>query len=212
MIGRVRENWNQAIGSRFFVIQLSITAVTLVLLSLFIGRFFIYVQSVEGSRLNDPLLAIIRADDVSAVVFTLIYGGILTAVVYLSAFPYLLLKAGQAYVLLTLMRMVTIFFFPLEPDEAIVALKDPLVDRLFYEHQLITKDLFFSGHVSVIAMLAIVSKNFYIKRILATIALMVAIALLIQHVHYTIDVVAAPFFAWISVVAAEKIPQPSTVR
>jgi hypothetical protein len=109
------------------------------------------------------------------------------------------------------MRIMTLLLFPLEPDHEMILLNDPFVDRFFYNSNPITKDLFFSGHVSVIAMLAFVSRNFYIKRILGVIAFMVGVALLIQHAHYTIDVVAAPFFAWMSVRIAEKIPQTSTV-
>ncbi|HMJ71143.1 MAG TPA: phosphatase PAP2-related protein [Cyclobacteriaceae bacterium] len=211
MIKSVINNWKQAIGSRTFVVQLSVTMFLLLLLALLIGRFFAYVQSVKGTLLNDPLLAMLPAEDMSMIIFPLIYGAIAIGLIHLSVFPDRMLRAAQAYVLLTLMRMLTLFLFPLEPDRSIVVLNDAFVDLLFYDNRLITKDLFFSGHVSVIVMLAMASKNFFIKRILGTIASIVGLSLLIQHAHYSIDILAAPVFAWVSVRIAEKIPQATPV-
>lgn len=118
------------------------------------------------------------------------------------------LLAAEAYVLVTVMRMITLFLFPLEPDGNMVSLQDPFVDHLFYGDLPVTKDLFFSGHVSVLAIMAFVCDNYYLKRVFATAALIVGVSLLIQHAHYTIDVVAAPFFAWIATVIARRlVPQ-----
>jgi membrane-associated phospholipid phosphatase len=55
-----------------------------------------------------------------------------------------------------------------------------------------TKDLFFSGHTTTMVLIFLCLK----KRTDKTIALMAAFAvaylLLVQHIHYTIDVLAAP--------------------
>jgi hypothetical protein len=213
MIRDIVNHWRQAFSSRTFVIQLAVTLVCLLVLYFVIGPFFAYVQSVPGKTLNDPVLASIRAEDMSVVIFTLIYSSLIAGILYFITSPLLAIRAGLAYIFITLMRMTTLFLFPLEPDPQIILLKDPFVDSLFYEGQVITKDLFFSGHVAVLAMLAFVSPNFWLKRIFGTVALMVGVALLVQHAHYTIDVVAAPVFAWVGTLivgrVAHKIPQPS---
>jgi hypothetical protein len=119
-------------------------------------------------------------------------------------YPTKLILAAEAYLFDTLMRMTTLYLFPLEPDGNMVPLSDPFVDRLFYGDQVVTKDLFFSGHVSVLMMLAFVADTFFLKRVFATVAIIVGLSMLIQHAHYTIDIIAAPFFAWISTFIARR--------
>lgn len=205
MNGTPTSEWKLAFSSSAFVIQLTCTLISLVVLAFMIDDFFAYVQSVKGTTLNDPVLNMIPAEDMSVVIFTCIYGALIAGLIFLLRSPRLLLIAAEAYVSITIMRMVTLLLFPLEPDSNMVTLNDPFVDRLFYDEQAVTKDLFFSGHVSVLVMMTLVSDNFYLKRLLGTVALIVGISLLIQHAHYTIDVVAAPVFAWIGVFIAGLI-------
>lgn len=191
--------WKQAVGSKTFVLQACLTLTTLVLLAIFTGPFFGFVQSVKGTQLADPVLMLLPAQDVSFTIFTLLYGGIVAAFVYLGQHPFLLLQAGGAYAILTLLRICTLYLFPLEPPTDIIPLKDFFVDRLFYDNRLITKDLFFSGHTATLALLVIVVRKVYLKFILGVIAVAVGTLLLVQHAHYSVDVIAAPIFAWISV-------------
>lgn len=193
---------------RAFVVHLSVTLLVLIVFTVFSGQFFGFIQSVSGRSLNDSLLSLIPAHDMSIAIFGLIYGGLFVSGIYLLRSPYILLKTLEAYVILTLFRICTLLLFPLEPDEAIIPLIDPLVDTLFYSGVVVTKDLFFSGHTALLALLAIAVKNVYLKYALWLAAFVVALLLLIQHAHYTIDVIAAPVFAWISVkIAARLMPK-----
>lgn len=63
--------WREALSSRAFTIQLSAAAISLAVLFITIGDFFAYVQSVQGTSLNDPVLDSIPADDMSVVIFSL---------------------------------------------------------------------------------------------------------------------------------------------
>jgi hypothetical protein len=94
------------------------------------------------------------------------------------------------------MRMCTLFVFPLEPSKVIIPLSDPLIDQLFYNNNIITKDLFFSGHVATLFLFVLAVPN-PLKYVFIVITLLVAILILIQHVHYTIDILGAPLFSWI---------------
>jgi hypothetical protein len=198
-------NWKQAFASRSFTIQFGLIVSALLFLAFFINWFFQHIETVAGLAHTDSLLNMIQPRDMSIAIFVLIYLGIIISVVYMSTLPYLLLKAMLAYLLLNLMRVGTLYLFPLEPDVAIIPLKDPIIELFFYSDRVIVKDLFFSGHVSMLVILAIVMKNVAIKYFLYATALVVAALLLIQHVHYTMDVVAAPVFSWISVNMADKI-------
>jgi hypothetical protein len=77
-----------------------------------------------------------------------------------------------------------------------VHLIDPITG-IFYGNAVITKDLFYSGHTSTMVLVLLCLEK-RIDKIVASIALIVVmILLLVQHIHYTIDVVAAPVFVYI---------------
>lgn len=199
------DTWKAALSSRTFTAQLAAFLVSLAIVAFFIGDFFTYIESVAGTPLTDPILNLLPAYNLSVPIFTIIYAAILVALVHLGTHPFLLRDAAAAYVLLNVMRMTTLLLFPLEPDPEIIPLEDPFVQLFFYGGQVITKDLFFSGHVSVLALLGFSSTRPAVKLLLFAAATTVAVMLLFQHAHYTIDVLAAPGFAWLSVRIARTL-------
>jgi hypothetical protein len=68
---------------------------------------------------------------------------------------------------------------------------DPIVSSSTYEGIKITKDLFFSGHMvtAFCSYFAMPNRTLKVVFLLGSIAL--AILLIIQHVHYTIDILGA---------------------
>lgn len=88
--------------------------------------------------------------------------------------------------------MVTMYVFTLEPPAGIIPLHDPIVDVIAYGGQVFNKDLFFSGHVATLTLFVLLEERPVIKKILTLNTLIVAGLILLQRVHYTIDVVAAP--------------------
>jgi len=60
----------------------------------------------------------------------------------------------------------------------------------------LTHDLFFSGHVAGEFIMFLFVQDRRVKGILLTSTILVSVFVLIQHVHYTVDVIAAPFFAY----------------
>jgi membrane-associated phospholipid phosphatase len=67
--------------------------------------------------------------------------------------------------------------------------------------------LFFSGHTANLALLAFMVDIKWLKYILGICTFIVAVLLLVQHVHYTIDVLVAPFAAYISYKLAKSTEQ-----
>ena len=94
--------------------------------------------------------------------------------------------------------MISITLLPLEPPVGLIPLKDP-ISSIFYggTQVFIKKDLFYSGHTSIqfLIFLSLKKRTEKIVSLLATIS--IACFVLIQHVHYTIDVIAAIAFTYL---------------
>ena len=142
-------------------------------------------------------MALLPVHDVSVPTFTLIYGAIVATLVYLLPRPQLLLRALWAYYFLQVLRMATLWLLPLEPPTTLLMLHDPVMDHLFaVTTQPIVRDLFFSGHTATMALLMLAGRGRRWRWALGLLTVAVGLLVLVQRVHYSYDVLAAPFFAW----------------
>ena len=169
-------------------------AVLVVVLRAF-AEFVHRIEAREGVVLHDPLLQLFRPVDATWVVFIALYGLLAITLGTLLRTRERLPAALQAYAVMVLLRMVAMYVTPLDPPPSMIPLEDPVV-RMLGPSQLLTRDLFFSGHTatSVLAIFAV--GNTRLRIVLAVLGVVVATGVLLQHVHYTIDVVAAVPFAW----------------
>jgi membrane-associated phospholipid phosphatase len=83
------------------------------------------------------------------------------------------------------------------------------LESTFYSGHVNLKDLFFSGHTATMFMFFMVIGNKKIKILYAIITLAVVCLLLIQHAHYTIDVLVAPVMVWFAYRLATSIQKKS---
>jgi membrane-associated phospholipid phosphatase len=127
--------------------------------------------------------------------------------------PQLFLTFLWAYIFLSVFRMLTITLVPLDPPAGLIALADPISNFFYgYSTKFVTHDLFFSGHTSTVFLLYLCGVN-RTDRYLALLAtVLVAFLLLLQHVHYTIDVLGGLAFAWISYRLARRLVTPRFYR
>ena len=181
-----------------FCIKGAISLCALIDIALYIPHFFLFIQARQGTVLNDYLLNYITPRNVSWFIFPLMYGVIALCLINISSRPELFIRSLQAYALMMALRIVVLYFIPLEPERSIIPLEDPFIGKFFYSGVIITKDLFFSGHVSTMFLLVLLNPVPYLRKFLLLSTLFIAGFILIQHVHYTVDVIAAPLFAWIS--------------
>ena len=196
--------------------RLRLGAVLLGLLGLLpvVPGFYHFIQARPGQRLTDPLLELLPVHDVSALTFALIYGAIAATLVYLLPRPQRLLQALWAYYFLQLLRMLTLWLVPLEPPTSLVVLHDPVMDRIFeVTTQPIVRDLFFSGHTATMVLLTLVGQGRGWRWALGLMSVAVGLLVLVQRVHYSYDVLAAPLFAWLAYWLAGRITgQQSSVH
>jgi membrane-associated phospholipid phosphatase len=200
--------WRNATQVKSFRIKLIIAGVLLIFCSWLAPIVFQYAEQRSGVLLSDFILEWLPPTDLSLAIFIIMDTLLIISIAVLLTKPEHFLIVLQAYVLLTLVRFVTIFSVPLDAPEGIVILHDPITDRFFYQGMVITKDLFFSGHTSILMLMAFGMPFPRLKIVLFTGATLVGIMLLIQHAHYTIDVLAAPLFAWLAILASKKVHGP----
>jgi membrane-associated phospholipid phosphatase len=198
------EIWKQSLNDkRFrytFLIQLSFLVILLVLFANFLN----FVEARKGFSFDDPLLVYFQPIDLTWLTFALIYITLFTSVYILSKHPIKLLIGIMAYCIMISFRIIAMFLLPLEPPAEMIPLADPLVEILG-TGQLLTKDLFFSGHTATMFLFALVVPKLKQKIIIFSLTAVVGISVILQHVHYTIDVFVAPFFAYVGYKAAEFI-------
>lgn len=175
-----------------FVLTLLATAAVLVSLVQFLG----WVEGRGGVILRDPLQLWFDPVDLSWPTFILIYTGLAVALILFSRRPRLLVTGLQAYTLLVLCRIVMMWLVPLDPPAQMILLRDPFVELFVGSEEVLTRDLFFSGHTSLPFLLFLVARErgFRIAFLLLTLA--TGSCVILQHVHYTIDVLVAPFVAY----------------
>jgi len=210
----VKKNWKYAWESTAFRIHFILTLVTGFILAGFADHFFRFIQQRPGHIIGDPVLDRLPTYDLSVCIFALLYIGVIVAFITALKTPEVILTALQAYVLLNAMRMCTLYFIPLEPHPRIAVLQDPFIGYFFYGEGVITKDLFFSGHISSIFLLYLTATGRRLRIFLALDALAMSVCMLFQHAHYTVDILAAPFFALLCVYLANRreiTTQPVTV-
>lgn len=166
--------------------------------------FFSYIQQRNGVVLNDWLLNFIPQYDVSVPIFCILWSVVLLAVCRAVQNPRFLIIAGWTCLLLYVSRIISISLVPLNLPKGLIYLHDPIA-AIFYGNQLITKDLFYSGHTATMFLIFLCLKDRYDKvyALFATVA--IGILLLVQHAHYTIDIIAAPFFTYILYRLSKKI-------
>lgn len=170
------------------------------------------VEARKGAVLADPFLALFTAVDLTWPAFVLIWGGLAVAFVLLLFEPRGLFFGCRAYGLVALFRLATIWLTPLDPPAGMVFLHDPFVEFFVPAGFTPTRDLFFSGHTATATILALVAPRRWARVLIWISVALIAACVLLQKVHYTIDVVAAPPFAWAAFSLARRFTPNSASR
>ncbi|MHB8578675.1 MAG: phosphatase PAP2-related protein [Ignavibacteriaceae bacterium] len=188
-------NWSEFIKNKKLFVEFILSTILLVFVFTFMSNFLESVEARQGVVLPDPLLKAIQPVDLTWLIFTLIYISLIITIILIVKHPQKLLFAIQAYALMLVFRIIAMFLLPLNPPARMILLNDPFV-QFFGSGRILTKDLFFSGHTATLFFLFLIAENKQIKYLLFAFTIIVAAALLLQHVHYSVDVFAAPFFSY----------------
>lgn len=196
-IEKLKNIWQPKLLDKNFRTRFFISSLLLLVVLLSLAKFLEYNESRSGFSFNDPILTLFQPIDVTWITFALIYSGVIIVLIQLTFHPENFLIAIQTYSLTAFLRLTTIFLLPLDAPLSIIPLKDPFVE-FFGGGNTLLRDLFFSGHTATMFVFFLISNNRKLKIIFLIATILVGILVLLQHVHYTIDVIAAPFFAYTS--------------
>jgi hypothetical protein len=159
------------------------------------ARFLTYNAQRPGVVLNDFVMQLLPLRDFSNWIFILEYLCVIVIVFYLADKPAAFARGVWSVAALFWLRIVTIVLIPLSPPADMIFLVDPFTTLFFGEGHQVVNDLFFSGHISLLALFFFMSDNRYIRIFLASATIVIGLMLVAQRVHYTMDVIMAPLFS-----------------
>jgi len=190
-------NWKEFLTDKKKQKELIVSIPFLAAILIIFPQFLQFVETRQGVVLPDPMLALFNPIDLTWLTFGLIYLSIVITLFALAKKPERLLFTLQCYGLMVFFRLIVMYLLPLEAPSTLVPLNDPFVQFLG-TGEILTKDLFFSGHTATLFLLFLIMEKRVLKIIFLTSTILVGIAVLLQHVHYVVDVAVAPFFAYTS--------------
>ncbi len=197
-------NWKLAWQQKSFRYKLFAGVFFITIILVCYPFFFKYIQERKGLLFNDALLNLIPPYDGYILIFILVWSCAFLMLITAIRNPDIFLTFLIGYIFLSVIRAFTMFVFPLEPPIGIIDLIDPLSNH-FYGVPFISKDLFFSGHVSTLFLMYLFQQDKLIKYYTLIACLCVGILVLVQHIHYSIDVVFAFPFAYVCYRTAKYI-------
>lgn len=188
-------SWKEFLKEKRNKIEFVVTLAFLAIVLASLANFLNFVEARQGVVLPDPILNLFNPIDLTWLIFALIYISLVVGIATLIVNPNRLIFAIQLYSLMVTIRIAAMYLLPLEPPAKMIILSDPFVE-FFGTGQTLSKDLFFSGHTATLFILFLVSEKKIIKTFFLISTIAVSISVLLQHVHYTIDVFAAVFFTY----------------
>jgi hypothetical protein len=196
------EAWQEPRFRNKTIIALILVAIILILLP----TFFAFIEKREGMVLQDFVLERLPASDVSIPTFIIIWSVVLLVFYRIYQNPSIFLVVAYGFILMCLARVLTISLLPLNPPPGLITLKDPIANIAYGGKGIfITKDLFYSGHTGNMFLFFLCLQAKWDKIIALAASFMVGILVLIQHIHYSIDVISAFIFTYFLYLGAKKV-------
>lgn len=140
--------WKNAWANQAFKSKAIIGSICLLFVLVSFPRFFAIIELRNGIVLNDAVLNKLPSADLSIPIFITIWSTAFLLIRRIIQSPSLFLQFLLSFLFLSIVRIGTISFFPLDAPNGLIPLKDPISSLFYGKDIFITKDLFFSGHTA----------------------------------------------------------------
>jgi hypothetical protein len=190
------EIWKKTWDSPVKRLQLMTITIMIPVFAFSLPHFFAFIEKRKGIVLNDWVLKEITPHNVSVLIFIIMWSMILLILYRAIYKPSIFITYCFTLAMVTAARITCIALVPLSPPVGLITLSDPL-SGAFYGEMSVTKDLFFSGHTATVMLIFLCLEKPVDKIVGGIATLAIAFLLLVQHIHYTIDVLSAPVVVYI---------------
>ena len=197
MITKTLNSWSCYFSVKSNFYRFIITFCLFFIFTFFFKEYLILVESWEHNLgvFDDPFF-LKEPIDLSIPIFVLTYGSILFFIVFHLNNPSKLVQLIQLAILVDLFRVISLFFIRFDAPD-MIPLNDPILNFLIYESDPDTSlynqhDLFFSGHTANLFIIALLFKKSIFRYFFLLITFLTGLFLVLQQVHYSIDVIFAP--------------------
>jgi len=190
------DSWKELLNDKR---ELTVAIITVVIAVFSVASYTNFLRGVEGRIgvvFTDPIHQLIGPFDLSWPIFIILYGALLGAIAITFRSPLLIFRMIRAYTILIALRMLLMWMLPLDPPTTMITLADPFVEVFTSGSGApLTRDLFFSGHTSLLFMVGLLMPTKTTRTIYLSLAAVIGAAVILQHVHYSVDVAVAPLAA-----------------
>jgi len=196
--------WALAWQSALFRQRMLVAIGILLCLTPIFPLFYQYIEKRQGQVYEDFLLQIIPSIDVSIPIFMITWGMALFTLSKVIRVPRVFLGLLYGIIVLNVSRFISISLVPLDPPAGLIDIWDPITD-MFYGETYVTKDLFYSGHTATQFLFFLFLKKRSDKALALVSTVLMGLLVMVQHVHYTVDVVFAPPLTYLCYLLANKL-------
>ena len=196
--------WKEAFQNTRVRWAIIFCAVTFLLMFLYMPEYYRdVINPRKGILLNDPLLNMFTPRDWYIIIFFILYVAVAHTLFIYRNDAVVFITGVTVYCAVNIVRTITMYALTLEPPAGMILLRDPISSALYPETGF-AKDLFFSGHVSTIMVVTLLDTNPVSKALKVAGTVIIAVLLAWQHVHYTIDLLAAPVITYVVFLIVKK--------
>lgn len=187
----LKYNWKRFFSKKRNIVTLVLTILYFGFVTFLFKTYLVDLEKIEGVQLTDFILDRIPSYDMSFWIFIILYCTVFYNYIFLFAYPKILEIFLFFYATSLLLRFIMLWIVHIEPPHGMIILYDPILSNSTYNGLHITKDLFFSGHMVAMLCSYYTIPNQFLKKIYFVNTVLIAILLMVQHIHYVIDIIGA---------------------
>ena len=196
---QLKQNWGTVLKGKSWTLHVAFTLLCFIPLYFYLVPYLQYIEHRQGILLNDFFLNHLVSRDLSPIIFGIVYSSAAFVFLYSVRSPWVLLRNIQIFLIMQYIRNVCLYMVPLAAPHGIIPLHDPILEFIAYDQKPLLQDLFFSGHTAAVVVFALLTKkNNYLFTAFVMISILMAYLLMVQHCHYTIDIIGGVIFAIVS--------------